>query len=491
LNIKAQYDRLSSSTVNLNTLGMTMNTDQPQQAPDWSEQSSISNTAPLRLTGAAQATEASATLAMNEAVAARKAAGKETIHLGFGEASFPLHPLLQATLSEMAKETGYAPVLGIPALRKAIAEYLARTRGIITDPAYIAVGPGSKPLLYTLLHILQGDLLLPVPSWVSYAPHAKLAGRRVFGVQADESDHQRLSTQALTDALANARKVGGDPRILIVNTPSNPTGSMLERADAEAIALWCREEGITLICDEIYAELANGWREHISPALFYPEGTIVTGGISKSLSTGGWRLGYVALPVNDAGKSAMKALRAIASEIWSSASTPIQEASIIAFTPNTEIEEYVRRSARVHGYVAARLYETFQYLEVPCPRPAGAFYLYPDFGPWRDALATHGISTSEQLARYLLDEWDIAALPGSAFGEQPDALRLRLATSLLYTPTDAHTREEQDEALWKLLAKGDTLPLDDHEAPSSISLPMLGRAQERLKEFVRYLDKQD
>jgi aspartate aminotransferase len=443
----------------------------------------------LQLTSAAQETEASATLAMNEAVAARKAAGKETIHLGFGEASFPLHPLLQAAMNDAAKETGYAPVLGIPALRKAIAAYLARTRGIITDPAYIAVGPGSKPLLYALLHILEGDLLLPVPSWVSYAPHAKLAGRRDFGVQAEENDHQALDPRTLTDALLNARKTGGNPRILIVNTPSNPTGSMFDRAAAEAIALWCREEGITLISDEIYAELAHGWREHISPALFYPEGTIVTGGLSKSLSLGGWRLGYASLPVNDAGKQVMKALRALASEIWSSASTPVQQAAIVAFTPNAEIEEYVQRSARIHGYVASRLYETFQYLEVPCPRPAGAFYLYPDFTPWRDALTTLGVSTSEELARYLLDEWDIATLPGSAFGEEPEALRLRLATSLLYTPDDARSQEEQDEALWKLLAMADTLTLEEQGAPSSIVLPLLERTQDRLKEFVRYLDE--
>jgi aspartate aminotransferase len=465
-----------------------MNTNHPQQKPDSPEQVHGSNPAPLRLTAAAQATEASATLAMNEAVAARKAAGKETIHLGFGEASFPLHPLLQSALSNTAKETGYAPVLGIPALRTAIAGYLARTRGIATDPACIAVGPGSKPLLYTLLHILEGDLLLPAPSWVSYAPHAKLAGRRVFIVQAEDGDHQRLSARALAETLIKARQAGGAPRNLIVNTPSNPTGSMFERADAEAIALWCREEGITLICDEIYAELAHGWREHISPALFYPEGTIVTGGISKSLSAGGWRLGYAALPVNDAGKQVMKALRALASEIWSSASTPIQEAATIAFTPNDAIEEYVRHSARVHGYVASRLYETFQYLEVPCPRPAGGFYLYPDFGPWRAALSTLGIATSEQLARYLLDEWDIAALPASAFGEQPEALRLRLATSLLYTPDNARTQEEQDEALWALLAMADSLQVDDHSAALSISLPRLVQAQDQFSAFVHYLD---
>lgn len=466
-----------------------MNTNHPQQTPDNTVQRHLTKPAPLCLTDAAQATETSATLAMNEAVAVRRASGKETIHLGFGEASFPLHPLLQTAMSEAAKKTGYAPVLGIPELRKAIAAYLARTRGIISDPAYIAVGPGSKPLLYALLHILEGDLLLPQPSWVSYAPHAKLAGRRVFSVQANENDHQTLSAQVLTDALLHARNDGGDPRILIVNTPSNPTGSMFDRTAAGTVALWCREEGITLICDEIYAELAHGWREHISPAIFYPEGTIVTGGLSKSLSLGGWRLGYASLPVNHAGNQVMKALRALASEIWSSASTPVQQAAVAAFTPNAEIKDYVQRSARIHGYVAARLYETFQYLEVPCPRPAGAFYLYPDFGSWRVALATLGVHTSEELARYLLDEWDIATLPGSAFGEQPEALRLRLATSLLYTPDDASTQEEQDEALWRLLAMADTLPLDHQSAGSTVTLSKLGRAQERMSEFVHFLDQ--
>src|SRR5207244_5090187 len=128
----------------------------------------------------------------------------------------------------------------------------------------------------------------------------------------------------------------------------------------------------------------------------------------------------------------VSALRALASEIWSAAATPIQEAALVAFSANTQMELYVQRSARIHGHVAARLYETLVNLGVPCPRPAGAFYLYPDFAPWRSALMQRGIGTSQELAHYLLDEWDIATLPGMVFGEQPEALRLRMATSLLY-----------------------------------------------------------
>jgi aspartate aminotransferase len=439
---------------------------------------------PLRLVPGAQTLVPSPTLMMNEAVAQRRAAGQKTIHLGFGEATFPLHPLLRTALARAAKHTSYAPVLGLPALRQAIAEYLARTRALTCSPEHIVVAPGSKPLLYALLQVLEGDLLLPVPSWVSYAPQARLAGRRVIGVQTDPADHHRLTSQMLSQALHQARKDGADPRILLVNTPSNPTGSMFDRADAEAIALWTREAGMTLISDEIYAELAHGWREHISPACFYPEGCIVTGGLSKAFSAGGWRLGFAALPANEAGTQVVNALRALASEIWSSATTPIQEAAIVAFTPNEEIETYVQRSARVHGHAASRLYETLVALGVPCPRPAGAFYLYPDFAPWRQALLERGIHTSQELAHYLLDEWDIATLPGTAFGEQPEALRLRLATSMLYSPGDAHTEDEQEAALWQLLAQADELsPMDSANGPT-LPLPALERAQERLSEFI-------
>ena len=441
----------------------------------------------LDLASSAQGLSTSATLSMNETVAKRLAAGRETIHLGFGEAAFPLHPLLKNALAEAARQTGYAPVLGISALRQAIAAYLTRTRGVEISAEQVAVGPGSKPLLYALLQILEGDMLLPIPSWVSYAPMARLAGRRVIGVQTDPHDHHRLTPQTLSQALDEARREGADPRILLVNTPSNPTGGMFDSADVEALALWARETGIALISDEIYAELAHGWREHVSPTRFYPEGCIVTGGLSKAFSAGGWRLGYAVLPATTAGKNAMNALRALASEIWSSAASPIQEAALEAFTPNVSVEQYVRHSALVHGYVAGRLHDTLTRLEVPCPRPAGGFYLYPDFSPWRDALLQRGIRTSQELAHYLLEEWDIATLPGSVFGEEPLALRLRLSTSLLCEPEHGPSSDEREVALWNILDQAESLQTGD-KSGAAPGLPALQRAQERLMELIHALD---
>src|ERR1700733_14036771 len=131
-------------------------------------------TPPLRLTPSARHLPVSATLAINEAVAEKRAQGEEVIHLGFGESSFPPHPKLLKAFTKSVKHTYYVPVAGIPSLRQAIAEYLQRKLQVCFFSEQIVVAPGSKPLLYALMQVLEGDLLLPIPSWVSYIPQAHL-----------------------------------------------------------------------------------------------------------------------------------------------------------------------------------------------------------------------------------------------------------------------------------------------------------------------------
>jgi hypothetical protein len=184
----------------------------------------------------------------------------------------------------------------------------------------------------------------------------------------------------------------------------------------------------------------------------------------------------------------MVALRSLASEIWSSAATPVQEAALVAFSSNESIEQYVQHSALIHGYVTGRLYDTLTGLGVPCPRPAGGFYLYPDFSPWRSSLATMGIKTGSELVHYLLEEWDIATLPGSAFGEPPESLRLRLSTSLLCLPVHASSPFARETALWEMLSKADELRL---ESDVTLSMPALERAQARLSEVIQHLNQKN
>ena len=443
---------------------------------------------PLGLTPAHRSLSSSPTLAINEAVARRRAEGKTTIHLGFGEARFPLHPRLHQALAEAATRTSYAPVVGILPLRQAIAAYIQRTRGVPCTAEQVVVGPGSKPLIYALLHILDGDVLLPRPSWVSYAPQARLAGRQVCPVATDPTDHHRLTSDALDAALRAAHDAGASPRILVVNSPNNPTGAMFAGEDVATLADWARVHGITLISDEIYAETAHGWREHVSPARFYPGGSIITSGLSKGFSAGGWRLGYAIFPASEVGKQLGGAFLALASEIWSATASPVQEAAILAFTPDPDIEGYIRRAARLHGIVTHALYTTLSDLGIACPRPAGGFYLYPDFAPWRDKLADLGVTTSPELAAYLLDRWEIATLPGVAFGEGPETLRLRLATSMLYDLDDASSLEERETRLWSLLDQAEHLHPDAQRDPAAhLALPALARAQERWREAMQQL----
>lgn len=460
-------------------------TDEPassqefQEAPESGEAPAGAQPEPLSLTDRARAMPTSATLSINEAVAQRRAAGQEIVHLGFGEAAFPLHPKLKTALADAATRTGYAPMLGLPTLRAAIAAYLTPTRGTPYRAEQIAVGPGSKPLLYALLQVLEGDVLLPIPSWVSYQPMARLANKRVIATPTAPDDRHSLTPDVLTQTLDCARQDGADPRILLVNSPSNPTGGMFAPEDVQALAAWARDAGITIISDEIYAELAHGPREHVSPARFYPEGAIVTGGLSKAFSAGGWRLGYAALPATAAGEAVMAAVRSLAGEIWSAAATPIQEAALVAFSPDADLETYVQRSARVHAAVTGQLYDRLTRLGVPCPRPNGAFYLYPDFSPWQAALQRRGVTTSEELARHLLEQWGIATLPGSAFNEAPTALRLRLATSLLCEPDGAPAPGEWDAALRRILDLAGQAGALDASGGQSPLFPALERAVAR------------
>ena len=439
--------------------------------------------APLELSAGRREMASSPTLAINEAVSRRRAEGRETIHLGFGEATFPLHPVLREALAGAIERTSYAPVAGVLRLREAIAGYIERTRGVQCRAEQVVVGPGSKPLIYALLQVLDGDVLVPRPSWVSYAPQARLAGRRVVAVETDPGDQLRLTPDALADAASRARASGADPRILIVNSPSNPTGGMFAREDVAAMTVWARAAGVTIISDEIYAELAHGWRSHISPARLYPEGSIITGGLSKAFSAGGWRLGYAILPDGERGEQLDRAVRALASEIWSAAATPIEEAAVAAFASNPDLEAYVRRAARLHGHVTHALHRALLDLDIACPKPAGAFYLYPDLAAWRTPLARLGVITSPQLAQYLLDEWDIATLPGTAFGEEPEILRLRLATSMLYGPASKTD-------LWQLLRQTDDLPVPGTtDEPIRLELPALTQAQQRWGEVIACWNK--
>ncbi|GGO62092.1 pyridoxal phosphate-dependent aminotransferase [Nonomuraea cavernae] len=370
----------------------------------------------------------SATLAANEEIDRRRRAGEQVLHLAFGEAGLPVHPALRERLVAASGRNGYGPVAGATDLRSAAAGYWTR-RGLPTDPELVVCGPGSKSLLYGLLLAIGGDIVLPMPSWVSYAAQADLIGAHPILVPAPAGEGGVPDPDLVTSSVLHARAQGRTVSSLLVTLPDNPTGRLATPETVGRLVRVARELDLIIISDEIYRDLLHDPDlPYASPAELAPERTVITTGLSKSLALGGWRIGVARLP--DGAYELRRSLLAVASEIWSAPAAPVQEAATYAFTDPPELLGRIAQSRRLHGAVARAVHERFAEIGASAPAPQGGFYLYPDLGHLR-------LGGSADVARTLLDEHGIGVLPGQAFGDDPAAARVRVAVSLLYGETTA------------------------------------------------------
>jgi aspartate aminotransferase len=375
----------------------------------------------------------SATLAINETVERKRRAGQIVVPLGFGEAGLPVHPELQAALARAADRNGYGPVAGVESLRTAAAGYWNR-RDLPTDPDLLVAGPGSKALLFALLHAIGGDVALPRPSWVSYAAQAALLNRQARFVPTVAGHGGVPDPDQLGEAAAEAAALGRPLRSVVFTLPDNPTGTLTPPAVVTAACEVARRHDLVIISDEIYRDLLHDPAEpFLSAAACAPERTVVTTGLSKSLALGGWRIGVARLPASPLGRTLFDRVTAIASEIWSSPSQPVQHAAACAFAEPPALRARIDASRSLHARIARVVADRFTAAGAELAQPQAAFYLYPDFAQLREHLADRwSVNTSDDLARVLLDECNVATLPGSVFGEEDDTLKLRVATSLLY-----------------------------------------------------------
>ena len=402
----------------------------------------------------------SATLAANEALDHRRRAGLPVLPLAFGEAGLPVLPSLGRELSAAAGRGAYGPVAGTADLRTAAAGYWHR-RGLPADPDLVVAGPGSKPLLYGLLLAIGGGVVVPRPSWVSYAAQTRLMGAEPIFVPTPDGEGGVPDPDALREAVLAARSAGREVGCIIVTLPDNPTGTLARPGTVRRVCEAARELDLIVIADQIYRDLIFDQNTDFPcPSRYAPERTVITTALSKNLALGGWRIGVALLP------SALASLRdrlaAIASEIWSSTSGPTQQAAAYAFGEPPEVVERVTMSRRLHEKVALAVAARFTRAGARVTPPEGGFYCYPDLEDLREPL---GVGTSAELARILLDRYGMGVLPGSAFGEPSDRLRLRVATSLLYGDTD-----EQ-----RLLAL---------ESGDPLSLPWIASALDRTSEIL-------
>ncbi|MET9452978.1 pyridoxal phosphate-dependent aminotransferase [Streptomyces cinerochromogenes] len=379
----------------------------------------------------------SATLAADEALDRRRRAGEQVLAMAGGEIGLPVLPALRRRLAAAADENAYGPVSGSQALRAAAAGYWGR-RGLATEPGLVVAGPGSKPLLFALLLAIGGDVVVPVPSWVSYAAQARLAGARPVPVPIAAGQGGVPDPERLRAAVSAARAAGRDPRCVVVTLPDNPTGAVASPDTVRRLAAVARELDLVIVSDEIYCDLVYDTSPPAeSPARHAPERTVVTTGLTKNLAVGGWRTGVARLPDSGPGRSLHGRLVSVASQVWSSPPAPVQAAAAYAFGEPPEITERVAASRRLHESVvravAGRLTDAGALL---APVRATC-YLYPDFEPLRDRLArTHDVHGGADLVRFLVERHGVGVLPASAFGEPGDPLRIRAATSRLYGEDD-------------------------------------------------------
>jgi aspartate aminotransferase len=382
----------------------------------------------------------SATIRINDLSEELKRQGKTIYKLGLGQSPFPVPEPVVEALRLNAYQKDYLPTKGLRALREAVAEYFYRKQDVNYSWEDVLIGPGSKELMFLLQLTYYGDLVISTPSWVSYAPQAHIIGRHVRWIPTQRENCWRLSSEQLE----NLCKDDPDrPRIVILNYPSNPSGCSLQRDELEKLADTARKYKVILLSDEIYGELDHEGK-HISISRFYPEGTILSSGLSKWCGAGGWRLGVFLFP--DSMRWLLNAMAAVASETFTATSAPIQYAAVRAFKGGIEIERYLAHSRRILKAIANEIYKRLKKAGVYLPKPTGGFYLFVDFSKYKKQLRQKGINTSTSLCSQLLEDTGVAILPGSVFGRPEEEFTARIA----YVDFDGS----------RALAQGELIPID-------------------------------
>ncbi|MDA8235144.1 MAG: pyridoxal phosphate-dependent aminotransferase [Clostridia bacterium] len=367
----------------------------------------------------------SPTLAIDAQAKKMQAEGMDVISFGVGEPDFDTPEHIKATAVEALNSgfTKYTAVAGIDALKEAIIRKFKEDNQLEYQPNQIVVSSGAKHSLYNCIQVLcdEGDeVILPTPYWVSYIEQIKLAGGIPKLVEAKESNGFKLTADELRQAINPKTK------LLILNSPSNPTGAVYTRKELVALGKVIEEHNLWVISDEIYEKLVYDNLTHVSIASLSPklkDLTVVINGVSKAYSMTGWRIGYTAAP-----PAVAKAMTDLQSHSTSNPTSFAQKASITALLGDQEplnlmVKEFVKR----RDYMLERLNSMSG---VICNKPGGAFYLYPNISAFfGKSLGDREINNSTDFAEVLLAEARIAVVPGIAFGNEEN-IRLSYATSM-------------------------------------------------------------
>lgn len=376
----------------------------------------------LKLSQRAKNLKPSPTLAVTARAAALKASGKDIIGLGAGEPDFDTPDHIKAAAIKAIENgfTKYTAVDGTAELKQAIITKLQRDNKVTYAPDQILVSCGGKHSFYNLCQAMlqAGDeVIVPAPYWVSYPPMVELAEAKAVIIDAPMSQGFKITPEQLEKAITPRT------RMLVLNSPSNPTGAVYHAAELQAIADVIKlHPDVIVVTDDIYEAIVwkgNRYQNILSvcPSLY--EQTVILNGVSKAYSMTGWRIGYAAGPA-----SLIKAMKTIQSQSTSNPTSISQVAAQAALEGDQAcIDEMLEAFQTRHGIVHKRLN---QLKGVHCAEADGAFYLFPDF---QEAIAnTEGVEDDIDMAEWLLEHAGVALVPGSAFGA-PGFMRLSFATS--------------------------------------------------------------
>ena len=361
----------------------------------------------------------SPTLAVDAKAKALKAAGEDVCGFGAGEPDFDTPAFIKDACAKALAEgkTKYAPAAGVPGLREALAEQYVR-HGVLSDasPNQVVVSPGGKYSCYLAILATCGpgdEVIIPAPYWVSYPEMVKLAGATSKIVFAGDDQGFKVTSDQIEDALSPST------RLLILNSPSNPTGCLYEREEMEAIVELACKHDFLIMSDEIYEYLLYDEAEHHRPASFSPEAAervITVSGFSKTFSMTGWRLGTLV-----ANPTITKAVADLQSQTTSNATTFAQFGALAAIRNWDQAIGAVSEMLVHFDRRRLKLLEGLESIEgVTCQRAQGAFYLFPN-------ISSFGLS-SEEFSTRLLEEEKVAVVSGHAFGAE-GYVRLSYATS--------------------------------------------------------------
>tara|TARA_B100000965_G_scaffold327567_1_gene290424 strand:+ start:129 stop:1355 length:1227 start_codon:yes stop_codon:yes gene_type:complete len=364
----------------------------------------------------------SSTLMINQTSKQMEDQGKKIIKFGFGQSPFPVPQDVVQELKNNAYQNKYLPMQGLLELRKVVSKYTSYKKNYEYKSDNVIIGPGSKELMFLLHIIFDGEIILPAPSWVSYAPQAILGRNKIQILQTKRENNWFPSGKEIEEIILRDKKKN---YLLFLNSPNNPSGQVCERLDE--ISNIARKYNLIILSDEIYSELTFS-ENYKSISNFCPEKTIISTGLSKWCGAGGWRLGYFIIP--DSLNEIKNMINVLASETFSAVSAPIQYAAIKAY--ENDHTKYIKKSKNILSAVGKYVYLNLKSNKVLINEPQGGFYLMPEF------LNTK-FSTSTEMCDNILKDTGVALLPGSDFGFNPNKMLVRLS----YTDFDGQKFMDQ------------------------------------------------